>query len=724
MGNITFEFKTANVLLKVLDKVLKSKIHVDGEDHISNHPTMFVVNHFTRMETFILPYIIYNLTGQMMHSLADSSLFNGKLGDYLRRLGAISTKEPFRNRKIIEELMKGSHSWVIFPEGVMVKNKIIYENGKYMLNNPDRIGPPHTGAAVLALKAELYKRSYMNAVHKQDFKTMELFQKRYNFTSPQDICQQEIVICPVNISYYPIRAENNFLSSIIHYFVKEMPQRIEEEIQMESSLLTSDTDISIYFGKPISLDKYLSPWFEIGHKYFPFIKEKKRSDIILYAQKNRLTHNFMDAIYKKTAINLDHIFCTCLYYCKKDSIQEENLFRMIFLIAEKIRYLEDRRLHPSLNKGLLSLLADQHYAPYDSIFNLAQNEGAFRFEEGRLLINKNHFSLTHSFHNVRLKNMVSVLVNETKPFIQITKIIKKICNLDSRTLKKNVVETMSISDQRQYKYDYNKYYQSEYSKNIEIGKPIFLKHQNSKLGILLSHGYLSGPKEMESMANYLHNLGYTVYVIRLKGHGTAPKNLKFIDVEDWVHSMDRGYVTLKNYCQQVILGGFSAGGLLALYYSTLLKSEVSGVFTINAALKLNDIKSHLVPTVNFWNELLDKFNINKGQLEYVENESENPEVNYSRNYLHGVYILEKLINKCNESLSKVCLPTLILQAKNDPVVSPKSSEIIYQKIQSEQKRIFEINSDKHIIVKGDNKEDVFRHIQSFVSELLNNNKAL
>lgn len=102
-------------MLALLDKIFQSRIHVEGTENLNNSPTLFVVNHFTRSETFLLPYILYKHRGEMLHSLADAGLFHGKFGEYLRNLGAISTKEPFRNRKIIRELMIGQHNWVIFP---------------------------------------------------------------------------------------------------------------------------------------------------------------------------------------------------------------------------------------------------------------------------------------------------------------------------------------------------------------------------------------------------------------------------------------------------------------------------------------------------------------------------------------------------------------------------------------------------------------------------------
>ncbi len=716
MGNITFSFKTANVLLAVLDKIFKSKIHIDGAHHIQDNPTMFVVNHFTRMETFLLPYAIYNLNSKMTHSLADSSLFGGKLGEYLQDLGAISTKEPFRNRKIIEELMKGTHNWVIFPEGVMVKNKQIFDKGKYLMNNPERVGPPHTGAAVLALKAELTKRNYLRAVQNNDHTTRKLIEERYNFNKPEDLSFKEIQICPVNISFYPLRAANNYLSNTINYFIKDMPQRIEEEIKIESNLLVSNTDISIYFGKNISLDDYLEPYYSIGQKFFSFIDGKKRNDFILYIQKKRLTKKFMYSIYTKTAVNIDHVFSACLFYIKKDEVLEDDLLNMIYIVASKIRYLEDRRLHPSLRKRIINLLSDEPYSPYDSIMHLATNEGAVEKNNDKILIHHEELDKGLAFHAVRLENMINVLFNELKPLKHICREIEKISHLSSQNLRKQCSEAIFKKDKENYEYDYDKYHDEEFSKDKELAYPTFLKNKNTEIGIVLCHGYLASPKEVEALAQALYTAGYSVYCVRLKGHGTAPLQLAHIKLEDWLISFNRGYGALKNYSEKIILGGFSAGGLLALVNAAQKAHKIEAVFCINAALKLNDFKTNFVPTINLWNEFLEKLKINKAHLDYIDNNPEFPEINYTRNYLHGVVVLEQLINMCKTKLSQVTSPCMIIQADEDPVVSPQSAEIIYDKIPSEKKRIYTMPYNRHGIINGVDCDKVFDKVLNFVKE--------
>ena len=83
--------------MQFLERILRANISVGGTDKLEDRPTMFVINHFTRAETFIMPYVIDKYTNKYIHTLADDSLFKGKLGEYFQEMGVVSTKEPNRN---------------------------------------------------------------------------------------------------------------------------------------------------------------------------------------------------------------------------------------------------------------------------------------------------------------------------------------------------------------------------------------------------------------------------------------------------------------------------------------------------------------------------------------------------------------------------------------------------------------------------------------------------
>ena len=85
-------------------------------------------------------------------------LFKGAFGSYLEKVGAVSTHNPERDRLIVKTLLTGEANWIIFPEGRMVKNKKIIEKGRFMISYAGGKHPPHTGAALLAMRTEFYRQ--------------------------------------------------------------------------------------------------------------------------------------------------------------------------------------------------------------------------------------------------------------------------------------------------------------------------------------------------------------------------------------------------------------------------------------------------------------------------------------------------------------------------------------------------------------------------------------
>ena len=223
-----------------------------------------------------------------------------------------------------------------------------------------------------------------------------------------------------------------------------------------------------------------------------------------------------------------------------------------------------------------------------------------------------------------------------------------------------------------------------YQGNIEELDTILPADQLHSFDLIWSFGvvhHTPNPKRVfELIPKFLNDSGIKTYSVRLKGHGTAPIDLKNYSWFDWYESLQRGYCALSNVCSKIIIIGFSTGGLLALLSASQKKSissKVSAVVSINSALKLRDIKSKMIPGINLWNELLEKFNLEKGRMEFVDDNPENPQINYSRNYIKGVYELEKLMSLCDDNLHKILCPTLVIQSKNDPVVNPISGQLCY-----------------------------------------------
>lgn len=712
-------FETTGALMRLLEKVLKVNLHVEGMENVVENPTLFVVNHFTRAETFLIPYVLHKHKQMHARSLAHESLFQGLFGSYLRSMGTLPMHEPLRNQTIIGDLLTGRANWVIYPEGVMVKNKKIFQHGRFMVDAPTWKGPPHTGAAVLALMTETVKHDIAAAREAGNADVMLHYRTTYDFADVDDVSKLNTVITPVNITYYPLRPGKNLLSDIVGLLAKRLPARLDEELKTEGKILFSDTDVSIYFAPPIDVALEVGPTLALSEKYHAFTRFLPKNTLTVALRKKQLTRRFMREIYTKTQIHIDHLFCMGLRALKVETIKEEDFRRALYLSAVEIGKMEKKRTHPTLRKNILSVIADECYHPYESICRLAEKEGVLVKKAGALHLNKAALNpIDIPFHDVRLKNVTGVVANELEPLRDVVGVIQRNVNLSGKTLRSRVVEVLSDGDIGRFEDDYAAYCDKDLSKPPSVGRPFFLKSHDRSIGVVLSHGYLAAPAEIRPMAEYLFEKGYSVYGPCLPGMGTAPRQLADVSWEDWVQCYDRAYAAVRNYCDNVFVGGFSAGGLLALLAAARRPHAVKGVFCINSPLALKDVRSHLAPLGLTWNELLDRFHISGGKFEFVDHHTENPQINYTVNYLKGLNELAHLMSQCRKMLTRVIAPALVIQGKNDPAIDPKSATIISSSIRSDKREIVNLESDGHVIVLKEGREKVFEIAHRFISDTM------
>ncbi len=710
-GNYTR--RATGIALRVVESLLKSHIRVEGTQHLGSGPILFVSNHFTRFETFILPYIIDRYAGRNVHSLAHHSLFRGKFGDYLRSIGAMSTKDPDVKHTIVQDLMSGVNDWVIYPEGSMIKDKKTWEKGKFAINSPDRVGPPHTGAAVMALQAEIYKELYLDACRRADDTKRRAYEEKFHLKGPERMPTEQLSVVPINITYYPIRPSKNLLYRVARYFIKDLPARLEDELMIEGGLLLDKTDISMYFGKPIPLDRYrdlLRPTLRaLGD-----IDEEEKVRTITDALRTRLTNRFMSEIYTRLTVNLDHLFCMGLRELARDRCEIEAFHLALFLAARELQASGNRRRHKSLAGRLQSIVADESYPLLENIRQLAIDEGVLAIKDRYYLVDHEALEKAHTFHDIRLKNTIAVIANELEPLREVVKNVRVLVNLPVAQLRARATALLQEEDQALFAREYEAAPDTPHKKGPEVGRP-FLLPGRKPVGIVLCHGYLASCAEVRPLAQYLNDLGFPVYVVRMKGHGTSPEQLKNVSWLDWVESYDRAYAVMSNLCEEVIVGGFSTGGLLALVTAARKGSAVAGVFAINAPAKLVDRASHLAPVVDGWNHLLDKLHIHQlAHVDFVENHPEWPETNYDRNYVHGLHELERLMAAARSEISAIRCPALVIQADQDPVVDPSSGRWIIDHLVGDTKEFAPMSFSRHCIVRGEGSGLVYERVAEFI----------
>lgn len=244
----------SSVFLFVIKKLSGAHFTTSGES-LPEGPVLFLANHFTRFETFVVPYLLFNKRKRIARSLADDTVFVGWLGKYMRLAGSISTKNKARDCIIADDFLSGKADWIIYPEGHMVKNKqISFNNGEFCIKTEMRQGPVHTGGAVLALKAELMRQRVKETL--DDKKKIKRFCSIHGVDIDRKKINKDVTlnIIPLSITYFPIRPGKNRLLLWLDKRFNLRGSRFIEELEIEINLLM-DANMHLHFGKAISAKK-------------------------------------------------------------------------------------------------------------------------------------------------------------------------------------------------------------------------------------------------------------------------------------------------------------------------------------------------------------------------------------------------------------------------------------------------------------------------------------
>ncbi|MFH0891893.1 MAG: alpha/beta fold hydrolase [Candidatus Falkowbacteria bacterium] len=723
-------FTMTKKAIEWLNRFLKVNVRLHGEENIpSDAPIIFVANHFTRFETFMLPWYIQRGRKDMqkIYSLAYKDLFIGKFGDYLRSLGAVSTGDPDRDTLIVRSLITKEAPWIIFPEGMMVKNKKIFNDGRLEICDDTGFRQPHTGAATLALRAEFYRRRLLGLSQKGSPEAERLLAS-FRIGAIEQVSKKGVVIVPLNISYYPIRARENFLNRLAERFVGEVSGRVREELMVEGEMLFGGVDIDIRFGAPIKTEEYLNNRIirDIDSEEKIFFDDPIASRDLMKMKSRKIMLRYMKAIYGLATVNHDNIFASILWHTRGTEIEEKDLLRIAYLLTVK-EFKETRTYwHQDLSANQLSLVTDDRYGHYRDFLDLATEKGVVVKRGGTLVINKDRLSCG-DFHSVRIDNPLIPIQNEIEPLVFLQKRIEELTGVTSRTLRVMTREHLQNKAVVGFNNDYDAFFNEKdfkkgEIKDREVGRPRLLipgKLEDTdfkdRIGVVLAHGYLAAPFEVKHLAQYLLNKGLWVYIPRLKGHGTSPKDLINVKHEDWIDAVDEGYVLLSNYCDRVVLGGFSAGAGMILDLASRAK-DIEGVFAVCPPLKLKSKGSTLAPAVCTWNDFVHWEGI---KWKYVANNPENPHINYKHNPIAGVRELGRLMDRVEHALPKISVPALVIQSLEDPVVDYRGTMRLYLRLASEKKKYSIFRFKRHGIVNGNDVDCVFRDIWDFIKHLVN-----
>jgi len=716
-------FSTVKKMLSV-----KLKLHADTQVQQGD---IFLFNHFSRFETFIPQFLIFEQTGAYSCAIAAGEFFKEDtvLAKYLQNVGVFPHDHDRLFPLLAAQILRG-RKVIIFPEGGMVKDHRVMDNqGHYSIYSrlTGQRRKQHTGAAVLAQGIEIFKDAIRKAYTDKNQAQLLRWKDELHFDSLDQLLTSALkptLIIPANITFYPIRSSENLLLSGVELFADNLSLRQTEELLIEGNIMLKNTDMDVRMAPPIGPHKVANWW----HQYLlkNVTTEFKTLDDVFalhtspknwqqkhlgaYFKKiaNATRDQYMQEIYANVTINLSHLASTLIMYClEKGQLQIEHtcFFTTLYIAVKNLQHNSKINLHRSLLNPIdycdLSSGTSKRFEHFICAAKttdlITEKDNCYQFLPKLLE--------SQDFDDIRLENLIAVYDNEAKPIKAIRQVMIQALDNCGRIDPEQLAAWHFDDECRDLGWERHIYSHRRYDdiNEHEIAaadpSPFFLRPKNDNgIGVLLIHGLLASPAELRGYGEHLVQQGYTVMGVRLKGHGSSPYALRDQTWEDWYASVLRGFNILKAHCKHIFVSGFSTGGALALKLVSEQYPEIIGVCAVAVPIKFINPAFMLVSLLYGVNKLVDWVSSYEGVKPFIDNFSEHPAINYRHVPVKSLYELRRLIHDMDDFLPLCKLPVLILHGQNDPIVSVNSASKVIDKLDTKNKQLKIIDSNRHGIL--------------------------
>ena len=282
----------------------------------------------------------------------------------------------------------------------------------------------------------------------------------------------------------------------------------------------------------------------------------------------------------------------------------------------------------------------------------------------------------------------------------------------------------------------------------------FALYTGSKSLIYLIHGVTGTPAEMHYLAKSLARQGWDVYVPTLPGHCTSLRDLVRASEQEWRMHVQQQLSYARRHYSSVFVAGLSAGALLALEASTVVPIDGVGVLSptfkydgwntpwshaiLPLAMKLVPLRlQHLLFHIDgppygikdpvlqarigsayhpaaivreWWKERAARLRAASEKSAYVPSAASN---GYPIFPLRTLTEIDRLIRYVSTRLHCVHAPTLVIQAREDDMTSPRNADFVHERIASRHKEVRLLDDCYHVITVDQQKQAVVRHLHDF-----------
>jgi carboxylesterase len=229
-------------------------------------------------------------------------------------------------------------------------------------------------------------------------------------------------------------------------------------------------------------------------------------------------------------------------------------------------------------------------------------------------------------------------------------------------------------------------------------------------GALVLHGFTGNCNSMRGIAHALADVGFTVELPLLPGHGTTVEDMNTTSWTDWSAAAEEALGKLQARVDgKVVVVGLSMGGSLTAWLGTR-HSELAGLAFINAAITM---PPEMVEGVQAMLDAGEKY------LEGIGSDIADPESTesaYAQTPLKPLLSLLEAEESTHPNLGSITCPSLIITSRQDHVVPPTNSDDLANSVGGPVERIW-LDRSYHVATLDYDKADVEKEVVEFATRV-------
>ena len=208
-------------------------------------------------------------------------------------------------------------------------------------------------------------------------------------------------------------------------------------------------------------------------------------------------------------------------------------------------------------------------------------------------------------------------------------------------------------------------------------------------GVLLLHAYTGSPRDVQLLARYLHEQGYTVLAPCFCGHQQASvQHLLEQTPQQWWQDVLSGIATLRAAgCQRLAVFGLSLGGMMALKLLAAQQPDVLVGGSFNSAVPLVD--SDRVAA-----------QLHRYVVQHTSNEAADLLAQRIAAADRQLQQIEEFSLGVAEQLLKIDCPVLVVQSLQDELIDVASGAQLIQRMPFAEPQLAEFADSTHVVTVG------------------------